>query len=109
LRSFSVLASSRVFEAKDDEQVRAEFEQLVAEVKKQQKDARSLALEIMRNIHQVSTKSRQAGDIAGIGAAIERYALADNQARELLAKETRPGKGPIADAVNQFRKSAGLI
>jgi hypothetical protein len=105
LVSLSALLGAKIFEEKSNE-----HEGLLVQIKEKQRDGRWIALEIMKDIHHVGTKADRSGDLIGISAAIERYLLADNQASEAVKKEDKASAPtPIADAVNRFRKSAGLI
>ena len=56
------------------------------QIKETQSDGKCLAAEIMRDVHQVGTRVDKSGDLIGISAAMQRFILADSQAREALDK-----------------------
>ena len=94
-----------LFEEKSDE-----HQSLLVQIKEKQTDGRWIALEIMKDIHNVGTKSDRSGNLTGISAAIQRYVAADDQANEVLMKAekaTRPNE--VAEALRRFRVSAGLV
>jgi UDP-N-acetylmuramyl pentapeptide synthase len=94
-----------LFEEKSDE-----HQSLLVQIKEKQTDGRWIALEIMKDIHNVGTKSDRSGNLTGISAAIQRYVAADDQANEVLMKAekaTRPNE--VVEALRRFRVSAGLV
>jgi hypothetical protein len=111
LVSLSVLLGSKMFEEKSDEQIRTFYDRLLVQIKEAQRDAKWIALEIMKDIHHVGTKQDQSGDLIGIGAAIQRYVIADNQASEALKKKggDAPPPNSVAEAIATFRKKHGMI
>jgi hypothetical protein len=103
--SLSALLGANWFEKKS-----GQHEALLVQIKEKQADARSMVLMIMKEIHDVGTKADRSGDLTGIGAAIQRYLVADDQANEALKKAENVKKpNEVAEAVRRFRLSAGLI
>ena len=110
LVSLSVLLGAKMFEDKSDQGARKDYEGLLVEIREKQKEAMSLAIEIVKAINHAGTKTDKSGDVIGIGAAVQRYVLADNQASEALKKEGKAtSPNTVAEAVSRFKKSAGLI
>ena len=100
----SLSALLDLYEEKSDE-----HQSLLADIKKKQTEGRWIAHEIMKDIHNVGTKSDQSGDLTGISAAVKRYVDADNQANEALPKAEEATKpNAVAEAIRRFREKAGL-
>ena len=86
-----------------------EHQSLLAQMKQKQTDGRWIAHEIMKDIHNVGTKSDQSGDLTGISAAMKRYVDADNQANEVVAKPEEATKpNAVTEALRRFKEKAGL-
>ena len=104
LVGLSALLDAKMFEEKSNE-----HEGLLALIKEKQKDGRWIALEIMKHIQRVGTKADRSGELTGTSAAIQRFVVADKQASESLKKGDKANAPTeVRDAVDRFRKSAGL-
>ena len=100
----SLSALLDLYEEKSDE-----HQSLLADIKVKQTEGRSLARMIMKEIHEVGTKSDRSGELTGISAAMKRYVEADNQANEASKKAeeaTKPNK--IVEALRRFQEKAGI-
>jgi hypothetical protein len=94
----------------------SEHEGLLAQIKQKQIDGRWVALEIMKDIHHVGTKADRSGDLTGIGAAIQRYLVAEKQASdalkekdEALKEDKATAPNAVSEALRRFKKNAGMI
>lgn len=100
----SLTALLNLYEKKSDE-----HQSLLVQIKEKQTDGRWLAREILKEIHNVGTKSDRSGDLTGISAAVKRYVAADDQANEVVTKAEEPAKpNEVAEAIRKFRLKAGL-
>jgi hypothetical protein len=104
LVGLSVLLGSKLFEEKDDEQIRMSRDRLLAQIKETRTNGKWMALEVMKEIHQVGTKADDSGCLIGITAAMERYVAADSQASDALGKLEKKAPSSTASAIQQFRE-----
>lgn len=86
-----------------------EHDDLLAQIKQQRVDGRSIALAIMKEIHNVGTKSDQSGDVTGISAAIQRFLAADEQAGKALGKKDETAPNSLSEAIRRFRENHNWI
>jgi hypothetical protein len=110
LVSLSVLLGAKMLEDRGDQGIRKDREGLLIELKEKQKEAMSLAIEIVKAINHPHAGSDQSGDMIGVNAAVQRYVLADSQASEAKKKEgdaTAPNA--TAEAIRRFREKHGML
>lgn len=111
LVSLSVLLGAKMFEDGGDQGIRKDREGLLLELKEKQKEAMSLAIEIVKAINHQRAGSDQSGDMIGVNAAVQRYVLADSQASEALKKKEGNATAPnaTAEAIGRFLEKHGRL